>query len=71
MRTLKALIIAMETSNFSLSVRPSLVETTALGAAIAAGTAEGVHAWSAPHLGQQVDQLSADVFHPSIVESGK
>ncbi|KAK6173438.1 hypothetical protein SNE40_016887 [Patella caerulea] len=47
-------------------VRPSMTETTALGAAMAAGYAEGVKVWDLDNLGS--NEIVTDVFQPSIRE---
>ena len=43
-------------------VRPSMTETTALGAAIAAGTAEGINVWREKDL----TAITTDTFYPQI-----
>ncbi|XP_018579616.1 glycerol kinase [Anoplophora glabripennis] len=43
-------------------VRPTMLETTALGAAIAAGTAKGVEVWNA----EKIEPVPSDTFCPSI-----
>lgn len=50
-----------------LSVRPTMSETTALGAAIAAGSAKGVEVWQA----DKIKPTPNDVFFPSISPDGK
>ncbi len=55
------------TSGTVVAVRPSMVETTALGAAVAAGTAEGVNIWKLD-LEQPV---TCDTFTPSVTQKGK
>jgi len=45
-------------------------ETTALGAAIAAGLAEGINVWKLDVTLNSIDK-TADTFTPSIPESGK
>lgn len=49
-------------------VRPSMTETTALGAAIAAGAAKGIALWDI-----KTKRESSDVstFKPKLEESGK
>ncbi|KAK3770700.1 hypothetical protein RRG08_037892 [Elysia crispata] len=53
-------------------VRPSMTETTALGAAMAAGSAEGVDVWDLSSLmsgntkGSPSTPVATDIFHPSI-----
>ena len=49
-------------------VRPVMTETTALGAAIAAGSAEGINVWN---ISEVEDESSRDIFYPSITEDGK
>lgn len=51
-----------------LTVRPTMTETTALGAAMAAGNAEGIDVWSLESLDQ--DTITSDVFTPAVTESG-
>lgn len=48
------------------SVRPIMTETTALGAAIAAGSAEGIKVWDV----DKVQPSPSDVFHPLISKNG-
>ncbi|XP_076262778.1 glycerol kinase 3-like isoform X1 [Rhynchophorus ferrugineus] len=48
-------------------VRPTMLETTALGAAIAAGSAQGVEVWDA----KKIQATPNDIFVPSISENGK
>ena len=50
-----------------LLVRPSMPETTALGAAIAAGMAAEVNVWRA----STGSGITADTFSPSISEQGQ
>ncbi|ESO93953.1 hypothetical protein LOTGIDRAFT_209470, partial [Lottia gigantea] len=47
-------------------VRPSMTETTALGAAMAAGNAEGVDIWNLDNL--QSKDIVTDTFKPSITD---
>lgn len=49
-----------------LVVRPSMTETTALGAAMAAGAAEGIGVWDLTTL----KPLTTDDFTPSILPEG-
>lgn len=49
-----------------LVVRPSMTETTALGAAMAAGAAEGIGIWDLTKL----KPLTTDDFTPSIMPEG-
>lgn len=51
-------------------VRPSMLESTALGAAMAAGMAEGIDIWKLNE-DQINDNATADVFVPSISESDR
>ena len=51
---------------FNFPVRPHMAETTSLGAAIAAGLAEGVNALDIEHL----EPGPNDVFNPRITEQG-
>ncbi|XP_029832359.2 glycerol kinase isoform X1 [Ixodes scapularis] len=46
-------------------VRPQMSETTALGAAIAAGAAEGINVWSLDS--NKFPSVTTDVFEPSIL----
>ncbi|KAF7281665.1 hypothetical protein GWI33_004442 [Rhynchophorus ferrugineus] len=46
-------------------VRPTMLETTALGAAIAAGSAQGVEVWDA----KKIQATPNDIFVPSISEN--
>lgn len=50
-----------------LPARPSMTETTALGAAMAAGAAEGIAIWDLTKL----TPLTTDDFTPSIMPEGK
>ncbi|XP_059484029.1 glycerol kinase-like [Neocloeon triangulifer] len=47
-------------------VRPSMAETTALGAAMAAGAAEGIGVWDLER--ECPESVISDTFHPSITE---
>ena len=49
-------------------MRPVLLETTALGAAMAAGSAEGINIWDLENI---TDEKTCDVFTPAISEYGK
>lgn len=52
---------------FNKEVRPLMCETTALGAAIAAGRANGIRKWDV-----KLDAaVPSDTFLPSITEDGK
>lgn len=46
-----------------------MTETTALGAAMAAGNAEGIDVWSLDSLDQ--NSITSDTFTPAVSESGK
>ena len=54
-----------------------MTETTALGAAMAAGSAEGVDVWDLSSLmsgntkGSPSTPAATDIFHPSITSQGK
>ncbi|KAJ8316356.1 hypothetical protein KUTeg_006370 [Tegillarca granosa] len=50
-------------------VRPSMPETTALGAAMAAGAADGVSIWNLET--SDLTKITTDTFSPSIGPSGK
>ena len=45
-------------------VRPSMPETTALGAAIAAGSADGINVWRE----EDLTAITTDTFHPLITQ---
>ncbi|KAH6929652.1 hypothetical protein HPB50_003793 [Hyalomma asiaticum] len=49
-------------------VRPQMAETTALGAAIAAGAADGIDVWSLDS--RNFPKVTTDVFEPSILPAG-
>ena len=51
---------------FLLTARPSMTETTSLGAAMAAGSAEGIEVWDLSKL----TPLTTDDFTPSIMPEG-
>jgi Glycerol kinase len=53
-------------SSTMVTVRPQMVETTALGAAMAAGYAEGVKVWDL-----ETVHSTFDTFTPSISDTGK
>ncbi len=53
--------------NRVFSVRPTMTETTALGAAIAAGCADGINVWDI----NKVQPAPSDVFQPLMSEKGK
>lgn len=46
-----------------------MTETTALGAAMAAGNAEGIGVWSLESLDQNA--ITCDNFSPAVTEAGK
>lgn len=46
-----------------------MAETTALGAAMAAGSAEGIAVWDLHK--ETTESIISDVFSPSISEDGK
>lgn len=48
-------------------VRPTMSETTSLGAAIAAGSAKGVEVWNI----ENIEAVPNDTFIPCITEDGK
>ena len=52
---------------FNALVRPIMTETTALGAAMMAGMAEGINVWDL----QNTPKVVCDTFTPSISEDGK
>ena len=49
-------------------VRPSMTETTALGAAVAAGTADGINVWNFDDFHSSI--VTMDTFLPSVSKSG-
>ncbi len=53
----------------SIVVRPTMPETTALGAAMAAGMAKGVDVWTINP--EDKSQINTDVFEPDIDPRGK
>lgn len=50
------------------SVKPSMPETTALGAAMAAGAAEGVSVWSLSP--EDLSEVTSEKFEPQINPEG-
>ncbi len=52
-----------------LSVKPSMPETTALGAAMAAGAAEGVSVWSLSP--EDLSEVTSEKFEPQINPEGR
>ena len=55
-------------THFIFVVRPSMPETTALGAAMAAGAAEGVNVWRLED--EQLANITTDTFNPSVAKKG-
>lgn len=53
---------------FYPSVKPSMPETTALGAAMAAGAAEGVSVWSLNP--EDLSEVTSETFEPQINTEG-
>ena len=53
----------------SLVVRPTMPETTALGAAMAAGMAKGVDVWT--YNPEDKSQINTDVFEPGVDPHGE
>lgn len=51
-----------------VAVRPTMTESTALGAAIAAGNAEGVGVWKLDCLDRNT--ITADTFTPMVSDAG-
>lgn len=51
------------------AVKPSMPETTALGAAMAAGAAEGVSVWSLNP--EDLTEVTSEKFEPQINPEGK
>lgn len=54
---------------FVPAVKPSMPETTALGAAMAAGAAEGVSVWSLSP--EDLTDVTSEKFEPQINPEGK
>lgn len=52
-----------------LAVRPTMPETTALGAAMAAGMAKGVEVWTVQV--EDKSQINTDIFEPAVDTHGK
>ena len=52
-----------------LAVRPTMPETTALGAAMAAGMAKGVEVWTVQ--AEDKSQINTDIFEPAVDTHGK
>ena len=46
-----------------------MTETTALGAAMAAGAAEGIDVWNID--GRQATTITTDAFTPAVTQSGQ
>lgn len=53
----------------TFQVRPSMSETTALGAAMAAGSAEGINVWDINS--EDYSKIISDVFEPKITQHGE
>lgn len=53
---------------YVLTVKPSMPETTALGAAMAAGAAEGVSVWSLSP--EDLSAVTSEKFEPQINPDG-
>lgn len=51
---------------FHFAVRPIMTETTALGAAMMAGMAEGINMWDL----QNTPKVVCDIFSPTISDDG-
>lgn len=73
--TVNSLLMQIQADLLGIDVvRPSMTETTALGAAMAAGGAEGVDVWdlstvmSATKGGSASTPVATDIFHPSITD---
>ncbi|RUS78178.1 hypothetical protein EGW08_014066 [Elysia chlorotica] len=71
--TVNSLLMQIQADLLGIEVvRPSMTETTALGAAMAAGSAEGVDVWdlrelmSAAPKGSPSTPVATDIFYPSI-----
>ncbi|XP_011436344.3 glycerol kinase isoform X1 [Magallana gigas] len=65
--TANQLLMQLQTDLLGISVvRPSMPETTALGAAMAAGAAEGVGVWSLDS--KDLSNITTDTFNPCIRE---
>ncbi|KAL8620666.1 Glycerol kinase 3 [Nucella lapillus] len=65
--TVNSLLMQIQADILQINVvRPSMTETTALGAAMAAGAAEGVGVWS---LEQATTTITTDTFTPSITNT--
>lgn len=54
---------------YLFTVKPSMPETTALGAAMAAGAAEGVSVWSLNP--EDLTEVTSEKFEPQINPEGK
>ncbi|XP_012946792.1 glycerol kinase [Aplysia californica] len=66
--TVNALLMQVQADILGIRVvRPSMTETTALGAAMAAGSAEGVEVWKLP--GGESGPITCDTFEPSISQN--
>ena len=62
-------LIAFSFCFWSMVVRPTMPETTALGAAMAAGMAKGVDVWTINP--EDKSQINTDVFEPAVDPHGK
>lgn len=54
---------------FSCAVKPSMCETTALGAAMAAGAADGVNVWSVTP--EDMTYITSEKYQPQIKPEGE
>lgn len=52
------------------TVRPSMLETTALGAAMAAGAADGINVWDLSDQSPNSNNNNCDVFSPKTSQTG-
>lgn len=59
----------IESKLYLFTVKPSMPETTALGAAMAAGAAEGVSVWSLNP--EDLTEVTSERFEPQINPEGK
>lgn len=59
----------IECKLYLFTVKPSMPETTALGAAMAAGAAEGVSVWSLNP--EDLTEVTSEKFEPQINPEGK
>ena len=63
------LFVDLYSFSLFLVVRPTMPETTALGAAMAAGMAKGVDVWTINP--EDKLQFNTDVFEPAVDPHGK